>query len=145
MRTTRLVFSLSALLVILAVSTYAQRNIYLYTEPNFDGYGFTEKLTAALRESAIGSRIKTAVQPALEALNASNPGEIVAQIITSEFMCGGKRDYAISLVMYTVSRNKNNSLEKIYIGSSVSYIREQTIDSDVSQFKTIIVDALTGR
>ncbi|MBL7997906.1 MAG: hypothetical protein JNL32_04630 [Candidatus Kapabacteria bacterium] len=141
----RTILLTAAIALIATVASYSQSNVILYTEPGFDPWGFTSKLTEALKDSPIGSRIKTAKQPELERLDAAKVGDLVVSLIQTDFRCEGKTIYAVTLVFYEIGRDKVNSVQKIFLASTAGVIREVVVDQDVQQYKKMIVDAVNSR
>lgn len=137
---------LTAVFVVMSVvSTHAQNNVIIYSEPGFNPNGFTTKLVDALKDSRIGGKIKTAEQPSLERLDASKQGDIVVMLISTDYRCEGKTHYALTLVFMEIGRDKYNSVQKIYIGSTAGILQANSVDSDVQQYKKLIVDAIGDR
>ncbi len=144
--TLRSSFGILCLMVVFATqSISAQRTIHLSTESGFDPFGFTTKLTTALQHSSIGARFKSMPQADLEKINATKQGDLAVQIVSNELLCSGSKTIIISIIFVELGRDKTNSVQKIYIGSSTGYITERSVDTDVEQYRDIIVNALASR
>ena len=138
--------SIACALVLLGTpSLMAQRTIHLSTESGFDPFGFSTKLSAALQKSSIGGRFKTVPSTDLEKINATKPGDLAIQLVSNELTCSGTKMVIVSFIFLELGRDKTNSVQKIYIASSTGYITERTVDTDVDQYRDIIVNALASR
>ncbi len=132
--------------IILCVSSAsAQRSILLATDSGFDPFGFTTKLTEALQKSSIGQRFKAVESNELSKINATKVGDLAVQIVSNEIQCSGSKTVIVTLIFLELDRDRVNSVQKIYIGSSTGTISTLTVDTDVEQYRDIIVNALSNR
>lgn len=140
-----MILMVTVFVVISVVSAQSQSSVIIYSEPGFNPNGFTTKLIDALKDSKIGGRIKTAEQPSLDKMDASKQGDLVVMLISTDYRCEGKTHHALTLVFMEMGRDKYNSVQKIYLGSTAGILQGSTVDSDVQQYKKLIVDAISDR
>lgn len=120
--------------------SHAQSSIILYTQPGFNPWGFLTKLTDGLKNN-YGSRFMTKEQPALEHnLESAKVGDMVCQIISTDYRCEGKTHYAVTIIFWEIDRDKYNSVQKVYRGASAGVIREESQDLDVRQYLRMITE-----
>jgi len=139
------ILMVTVFVVVSVVSAQSQNNIIIYSEPGFNPNGFTTKLIDALKDSKIGGRIKTAEQPSLDKMDASKQGDLVVMLISTDYRCEGKTHYALTLVFMEMGRDKYNSVQKIYLGSTAGILQGSTVDVDVQQYKKLIVESIGDR
>ncbi len=133
------------LLIALSAQLHAQRTIHLATESGFDPFGFSSKLSSALQKSSIGGRFKAVANAELERINATKVGDLAVQVVSTEMQCSGAKTVVVTLIFMELGRDKTNSVQKIYLGSSMGSLSERSIDTDVDQFRDVIVNALASR
>lgn len=123
------------------ISAFAQPQTYLYIEPGFNPWNFTDKLSNELKDSPIGKNFKTTTHPTLEKNGVLGEGDLVVQLISSEYRCEGKVHHPVALVIYFCKKDKVGAIQKVYVGSVADLINEAHVDEKVQQFKKIILDA----
>jgi hypothetical protein len=136
---------LLAVITLLSASELrAGGSVVVYTEPGFNPWGFTSKLTESLR-NIYSTRLRSLEQPAVEKPGNTQVGDIVVELISTNFPCAGQTFYAVTIVFYEVGRDRQGSVSKTLIGSTAGVLRESTVETDVQQYKNVIMEALKDR